>query len=158
MTKPWIFALPLAASVVLLGSINASAQVTTGTIIGTVADANGVVPGATVTIRDVNKGTTSTYVTDSAGIYTAPFLVPGTYAVEVNVQGFKKSVLEGIVLQVNQRARVDVTLEVGRIEETTTVTSSAPIVRTDSSEVGTVIEERAINELPLNGRNIATLV
>ena len=82
----------------------------------------------------------------------------GTYAVEVNVQGFKKSIREGIILQVNQRARIDVTLEVGRIEETTTVVSSAPLVRTDSSEVGTVIEERAIKELPLNGRNFATLV
>ena len=115
-------------------------------------------PGATVTVREVNKGTTSTYVTDETGTYTAPFLVPGTYAVEVNVQGFKKSIREGIILQVNQRARVDVTLEVGRLEETMTVVSSAPLVRTDSSEVGTVIEERAIRQLPLNGRNFATLV
>jgi hypothetical protein len=158
MAKPWILALSLASSIALFTSTPASAQVTTGTIIGTVSDANGVVPGANVTIRDVNKGTTSTYVTDAAGIYTAPFLVPGTYAVEVNIQGFKKSILEGIVLQVNQRARVDVTLEVGRLEETMTVVSSAPLVRTDSSEVGTVIEERAIKELPLNGRNFATLV
>jgi outer membrane receptor protein involved in Fe transport len=158
MTTRRIFAIALVAMGLFTTVVPALAQVTTGTIIGTVSDASGVVPGATVTIRDINKGTTTTYVTDAAGLYTAPFLVPGTYAVEVNVQGFKKSVLEGIVLQVNQRARVDVTLEVGRIEETTTVTSSAPIVRTDSSEVGTVIEERAIKELPLNGRNFATLV
>jgi TonB-dependent Receptor Plug Domain len=65
---------------------------------------------------------------------------------------------EGVILQVNQRARVDVTLEVGGIEETTTVVAEAPLLRTDSSEVGTVIEERAIKELPLNGRNFATLV
>ncbi len=58
----------------------------------------------------------------------------------------------------NQRARVDVSLEVGRLEETTTVVASTPLLRTDSSEVGTVIEERAIKELPLNGRNFATLV
>ena len=157
MTKQWISALPLAASLALGGS-PAAAQVTTGTIIGTVSDASGVVPGATVTVREVNKGTTNSYVTDATGNYTASFLVPGTYAVEINVQGFKKSIREGIILQVNQRARVDITLEVGRIEETTTVVSSAPLVRTDSSEVGTVIEERAIKELPLNGRNFATLV
>src|SRR5262245_44714012 len=157
MTKHWIFALTLASAIVCGGS-PAAAQVTTGTIVGTVTDASGVVPGATVTVREVNKGTTTTFVTDAAGNYTAPFLVPGTYAVEVNVQGFKKAVLEGVILQVNQRARVDVTLEVGRLEETMTVVSDAPIVRTDSSEVGTVIEERAIRELPLNGRNFATLV
>ncbi len=78
--------------------------------------------------------------------------------VEVNVSGFKKWVRDGIVLQVNQRARVDVSLEIGRLEETTTVVASTPLLRTDSSEVGTVIEERAIKELPLNGRNFATLV
>jgi outer membrane receptor protein involved in Fe transport len=158
MTKARLLALVLAAVIAPYGSSPVAAQVTTGTIVGTVSDAGGVVPGATVSVREVNKGTTTTYETDAAGNYTASFLVPGTYAVEVNVQGFKKSVREGINLQVNQRARVDVTLEVGRIEETTTVVSEAPIVRTDSSEVGTVIEERAIKELPLNGRNFATLV
>ena len=158
MTKARLLALVLAAVIAPYGSSPVAAQVTTGTIVGTVSDAGGVVPGATVSVREVNKGTTTTYVTDETGNYTASFLVPGTYAVEVNVQGFKKSVREGINLQVNQRARVDVTLEVGRIEETTTVVSEAPIVRTDSSEVGTVIEERAIKELPLNGRNFATLV
>ena len=158
MTKRWIFALPLAASIAVLSPSPLAAQVTTGTIVGTISDASGVVPGAPVTVREVNKGTTNTYVTDAAGNYTASFLVPGTYAVEVNVQGFKKSIREGIILQVNQRARIDITLDVGRIEETTTVVSSAPLVRTDSSEVGTVIEERAVKELPLNGRNFATLV
>ncbi len=135
-----------------------TAQVTTGTIVGTVSDTNGVVPGASITIKEVNRGTSDTSVTDASGIYTAPFLTPGTYSVEVNVPGFKKWVRTGVVLQVNQRARVDVTLEVGAIEETTTVVASVPLLRTDSSEVGTVIEERAIKELPLNGRNFATLV
>jgi len=142
-----------------LGSIAVGvAQVTTGTIVGTVRDADGVIPGAVVTIREVNRGTSNSYQTDETGSYTAPFLVPGTYAVEVTVQGFNKWVRDGVVLQVNQRARVDATLEVGTLVETTTVVASAPLLRTDSSEVGTVIEERAIKELPLNGRNFATLV
>src|SRR5687767_2289791 len=135
-------------SVAVVMSAGAGAQVTTGTIVGAVRDANGVVPGAAVTIREVNKGTSDTYVTDE----------PGTYTVEVNVQGFRRWRREGVILQVNQRARVDVALEVGGIEETTTVVAEAPLLRTDSSEVGTVIEERAIKELPLNGRNFATLV
>jgi hypothetical protein len=104
MTTRWICATALLAALALGGAAPAAAQVTTGTIIGTIRDAGGVVPGASVTVREVNKGTSSTYTTDGDGNFTAPFLVPGTYAVEVNVQGFKKSVNEGIILQVNQRA------------------------------------------------------
>src|SRR6185503_8116745 len=158
MTKRHAFAILASLAICTIFSAPVAAQVTTGTIVGMVTDAGGVVPGANVTITEVNRGTSDTFVTDSAGGYTAPFLTPGTYRVEVNVTGFKKWVREGIIVQVNQRARVDVTLEIGRLEETTTVVASTPLLRTDSSEVGTVIEERAIKELPLNGRNFATLV
>ena len=158
MTNLRFLVLGLTVLLTLTEAVPAHGQVTTGTLVGTVRDPSGIVPGATVTIREQNRGTTDTVVTDETGSYTAPFLTPGTYAVEVSVPGFRKWVREGVVLQVNQRARVDVTLEVGGIEETTTVTASAPLLRTDSSEVGTVIEERAIKELPLNGRNFATLV
>ncbi len=158
MMKRRLFAAVFSAAVASFWIAPAAAQVTTGTIVGTVTDSNGVVPGANVVIHEVNKGTSETIVTDAAGSYTAPFLTPGTYRIEINVSGFKKWVRDGVILQVNQRARVDATLEVGRLEETTTVVASAPLLRTDSSEVGTVIEERAIKELPLNGRNFATLV
>ncbi|HEU4934863.1 MAG TPA: TonB-dependent receptor, partial [Vicinamibacterales bacterium] len=158
MTKRHVFALVASLSIWAILSAPIAAQVTTGSILGIVTDPAGVVPGANVTITEVNRGTSDTFVTDSAGGYTAPFLTPGTYRVEVNVSGFKKWVREGIIVQVNQRARVDVTLEIGRLEETTTVVAETPLLRTDSSEVGTVIEERAIKELPLNGRNFATLV
>jgi hypothetical protein len=87
-----------------------SAQVATGSIVGTVRDSSGeIVPGAQVTIREVNRNTT--------------WIRPG------------------IILQVTDRVRVDVALEVGTIKEATTVVASSPVVRTDSSEVGTVIEE-----------------
>ena len=158
MTKRHVFAVVASLSIWTILSAAIAAQVTTGSLLGTVTDPGGVVPGANVTITEVNRGTSDTFVTDSAGSYTAPFLTPGTYRVEVNVAGFKKWVREGIIVQVNQRARVDVALEIGRLEETTTVVASTPLLRTDSSEVGTVIEERAIKELPLNGRNFATLV
>ena len=148
--------------VLLLGFLSnpsLSAQVATGSIVGTVTDSsNQVVPGAQVTIREVNRNTTTTLVTDASGVYTAPFLVPGTYEVQVELQGFKTWIRPGIILQVTDRVRVDVALEVGTIKEATTVVASAPVVRTDSSEAGTVIEEMAIKELPLNGRNFATLV
>jgi hypothetical protein len=155
---PRFFVPVLIAMSTVLAAAPVAGQVTTGTIVGTVSDPNGIIPGASVTIREVNKGTSSTYVTDETGSYTAPFLVPGTYAVEVNVQGFRKWVRDGIILEVNQRARVDVRLEVGAIEETTTVTALSPLLRTDSSEVGTVIDGRYVQNLPLNTRNFATLV
>ncbi len=137
----------------------AVAQVTTGSIVGTVLDSSGqLVPGAQVTVREVSRNTTTTLTTDAAGVYTAPFLVPGTYEVSVELQGFKTWIRRGIVLQVNDRVRIDANLEVGTLTESTTVQAESPLVRTDSSEVGTVIEEVAVKELPLNGRNFATLV
>ena len=137
----------------------AVAQVATGSIVGTVVDSSGqLVPGAQVTVREVNRNTTTTLTTDATGVYTAPFLVPGTYEVSVELQGFKTWIRRGIVLQVNDRLSIDATLEVGTLTESTTVQAESPLVRTDSSEVGTVIEEMAIKELPLNGRNFATLV
>jgi hypothetical protein len=135
------------------------AQVTTGTIQGTVKDNTGaVVPGATVTVTETGKQTSSTYTTDSEGGYTAPFLIPGTYEISVEMQGFRKHLRRGVVLQVNQRARIDVVLELGTFAETAEVTALAPLTRSDSAEMGEVIEERAVRELPLNGRNFATLV
>jgi hypothetical protein len=143
----------------LLPPARTLAQVTTGTIVGTIRDAQGAaVPGASVTITEVNKGTTSVHATDSEGSFVAPFLIPGTYDVAVEVQGFKRYTHKGVVLQVNQRARVDAALELGGLTEATEVIGLAPLTRTDSAEMGEVIEQRAVRELPLNGRNFATLV
>lgn len=155
-------AIRLATSLLLLSAIVggrvALAQVTTGTLLGTVSDSGGVVPGAIVTIVDERRGTRTTFTTDAAGSYTAPFLNPGTYTVEVEMQGYKKWSRAGIALEVNQRGRVDAVLEVGTLEETTVVVASAPLLRTESSEVGAAVEEKAIRELPLNARNFAALV
>ena len=143
----------------ILQTTSAHAQVTTGTIVGTVRDGLGaVVPGATVTITEVGKGTSSVHTTDAGGAFTAPFLIPGRYEVAIELAGFRKYVHRGVVLQVNQRARVDATLEVGGMTESTEVIGLAPLTRTDSAEMGEVIEERAVRELPLNGRNFASLV
>ena len=90
--------------------------------------------------------------------YTALFLVPGTYEVQVTLQGFKSWVRSGLVLQVNHRAARRRVARGRRHRGDDDRVGQSPLVRTDSSEVGTVIEERAIKELPLNGRNFATLV
>lgn len=135
------------------------AQVTTGTILGTVRDnSQAVVSGAQVTITEAGKGTSQKFNTDDTGTYSAPFLIPGTYTVTVEMAGFKKQVRSGVVLQVDQKARVDFVLEVGEVTETIDVVAASPIIKADSSELGEVIEERAVRELPLNGRNFAQLV
>ncbi len=104
-------------------------QVATGSIVGSVTDSSGqVVPGAQVTIRHVDRNTSTSVVTDDNGAYTALFLVPGTYEVHVGLQGFKGWRQSGLVLQVNDRLRIDAALEVGGLEETTTVLASAPVV------------------------------
>jgi carboxypeptidase family protein/TonB-dependent receptor-like protein len=149
----WLLAAMCSAATVV------AAQVTTGSIVGTVTDTQGqVVPGATVAIREIGKQTVTTVVSDENGNYVAPFLNPGTYEVSVELSGFKKYIRQGVIVQVNDRARIDASLEVGQLTEVTTVIAAAPLVKTESSEIGTVIEEKAIRELPLNGRNFASLV
>lgn len=135
------------------------AQVTTGTILGTVTDAQGAaVAGAAVTITEVSKNTVVTRRTDESGSFIAPFLVPGVYKVTVEQPGFKKSEQSNISLAVDQRARADVQLQVGNVSETIEVTAAAPLVQSSSAETGQVIEQKAVQELPLNGRNFAQLV
>ncbi len=134
-------------------------QVTTGTILGTVRDSSGaVVPDATVTITDTGKGTVSTYTSDANGDYNAPFLIPGTYDVSVEKGGFKRTVSNNVVLDVDQHARTDFIMQVGQVNDTVEVTSAAPLVRLDSAELGEVVGKTQVQDLPLNGRNFAQLV
>src|SRR3979411_1836126 len=108
------FVSALVASFVFLSLANRPviAQVTTGSILGTVHDSTGaVVPNATITITDTAKGTTSTKQTDASGDYNVPFLIPGTYTVSVEMPGFKRSVSSNVVLDIAQKARVDSDLD-----------------------------------------------
>jgi hypothetical protein len=137
----------------------AHGQVTTGTILGTVTDSSGAaVAGASVSVVEVNKNTTSRTVTDETGTFNVPFLVPGVYSVSVEKPGFKKGVQQNLPLEVDQKARADFQLAVGNVSETVEVTAAAPLVRSESAELGEVIGTRAVRELPLNGRNFAQLV
>jgi Carboxypeptidase regulatory-like domain len=141
----------------LLLSVPAFAQ-TLGTITGEVKDSTGaVVPGATVTV--VNKATNATRTTQSndVGLYDFPALPPGLYTVSSELQGFKTATTD-LELQVQQTVRVNFTLELGTVTETATVTGVSPLVETSNATIGTVIENRRIVELPLNGRNYLQLV
>lgn len=149
-----------AIAVLLAFPLTAIAQVTSATIVGTVSDpGGGTVPGAQVTARNVDTGLSRTVTSGDGGIYRIEFLPVGNYTVEVTSAGFKKSYLSGIVLQVNDTVRVDVALTVGQVNETVTVTETAPSeVNTSTPEIGRTIQSAEITNLPLVERNVYTLL
>jgi hypothetical protein len=131
---------------------------TLGTITGVVTDPSGaVVPNASVTVTNTATNASRNTVTNSEGLYSFPSLVPGPYAVKVEISGFR-SATSKLELQVQQTARVDITLQVGQTTESIEVSANAALLSTDNATVGTVIEERRILDLPLNGRNFLQLV
>lgn len=146
----FLVALPLAAS----------AQITTATIVGTISDPTGAqVPAASVTARNVDTGLTRTAVTGEDGTYRLEFLPIGNYSVEVTaVSGFKKALRSGIVLQINDTARVDMSLEVGDVSENITITDEALEINTSTAEIGRTIQSAEIVNLPLVERNVFTLL
>lgn len=137
----------------------ASAQITSATVLGAVTDTSGAaVPNAKVTATNVATGREYSATTDTRGEYVIPSLpISGSYQVGIEAQGFEKFVQSGIVLQLNQHARVDVTLKVGSTSETVHVTLEPPLVDTQTSSLGEVVEQERVQELPLNGRNPVTL-
>lgn len=137
----------------------AMGQATTGSVSGTVHDSTGaVVPGASVTITDLGKGTKKALHTDAVGAYAFPSLIPGTYSIAVEKAGFKRSVQSSFPLDIDQKADLDFSLEPGGVSETVEVTTAAPLIKLDSSELGDVVSEHQVQDLPLNGRNFAQLV
>ncbi len=132
---------------------------TLGEIVGEVKDSSGaVIPGANVTVTNTATNTSRSVTTNEAGLYAFPALVPGPYRLKVEATGFKTITRANVELQVQQTARVDFAMEVGQITETIEVAASAQMMATENATVGTVIENRRIVELPLNGRNFLQLV
>jgi carboxypeptidase family protein/TonB-dependent receptor-like protein len=136
----------------------ALAQKDTGAISGTVKDPGGaVVSGAKVTVLDADRGTSLVTSTNDQGEYVASPLKIGRYNVTVEKTGFKKAVAGPITVDVQGRPEVDVTLQVGSINETITVTTEGPQLETETSELGQVVDSQRATTLPLNGRNYAQL-
>src|SRR5579871_3584694 len=145
-------------SALCMWAIAAAAQ-TSGSITGEVKDqSGGVTPNAAVDAKNSRTSVTRSTVTNAAGVYSFPDLTPGTYEVRVAAAGFATVVKTNIELEVQQSARVDFVLSVGQAMQTVEVTDSANSLNSDNATVGTVIEERRITELPLNGRNFFSLV
>src|SRR6266545_680324 len=136
----------------------AFAQFDTATVLGTVRDSSGaVVPGATVTLKNVATGITATGVSDESGNYQFLNVRIGTYNARAELQGFSAAEAENFTVTVNARQRVDLTLKIGNVGETVVVTGAAELLETESSDRGQVIHKEQIVNLPLNGRNYADL-
>jgi hypothetical protein len=137
----------------------AAAQVTTATIVGTITDSSGgALPGTLVTARNVDTGLTRSVPAGEGGAYRIEFLPIGNYSVEATLDGFKTAHRSGIILRVADTVRVDVSLELGVLTETVSVTAAAPLVNTSTSEIGRTIDSAAIASLPLVDRNVYTLL
>jgi hypothetical protein len=154
-----------AAAVLSLGillsmaCLDSHAQSTYGSISGTVADSSGAaVPAANVTLTNLSTSEKRTQATGDDGHFTFVNLFQGNYRVDIEKQGFKHFARPGVVVQVQQDTRVDVALTVGQVSETIEVTSEVPLLQSESSSLGQVVEQRKAGELPLNGRNIFNLI
>jgi hypothetical protein len=132
---------------------------TVGSISGSVRDPQGAaIPKTEVTIAEETTGQTRTVRTDDDGEYSAQSLPVGRYSVSASPQGFKKTVATGVEVHVGDNLTVDLKLEVGAVTETVTVTDAARLVETESGKVSSLVSEKQVTELPLNGRNYAALV
>jgi outer membrane receptor protein involved in Fe transport len=130
----------------------------TATVQGTVSDATGAsVPNATVTIRNQNTGEERTTTTDSSGIYVVPSLSIGTYRVEVKSQGMQTTVATNLPLEVGSNVRQDFSLKVAATSETVEITAAAPVVESNTVSVGSVVNQKTVQEIPLNGRHFVDL-
>lgn len=156
MRQAWIHFLVL-ISLTLVGT-SVRGQVTTGTIFGTVRDQSGaVLPGAGVTIRNVETGITRRVAADEQGRFRAPQLPLGNYEVEAESSGFSTEVRQGLTLTIGREAAVDFSLNVGQVSERVLVTGEAPLVETTTAQVGALVDDRKIRDLPLNGRSFEQL-
>ncbi|MDX6709017.1 MAG: hypothetical protein QOH96_33 [Blastocatellia bacterium] len=140
-------------------SAGVSAQVTTvGSISGTVRDPSGAaVPNAEVTLEQENTGFSRSVKADENGFYIASSLPVGRYTVSTSPQGFKKTVAAPFDLHVSENRVVNLDLQVGQVNETVTVTSDAAVVETRSGDVSSLVSQKQVTELPLNGRNYSQL-
>ena len=143
------FVLPLLLFLVLpVAGLHAQQASLTGRVV----DSSGArLPGAAVTVLNLDTGIRTSAATDVEGLYTVPLLPPGRYSITVDLSGFRPQTKSGLELAVQQTARFDFTLDLGAVAETVEVRT--PLVESQTSALGTVIDNTQIRDLPLNGRN-----
>ena len=136
----------------------ASAQIDTASIVGTVRDASGgILPGVSVVATHVESGVSTSVVTNASGQYVFPSVRVGLYTVSAELSGFRRAVQQNVRLQVQDRAEVNFTLEVGAVTEEVIVQGRPDLLQTQTADIGNVIDERQIRDLPLLGRRYADL-
>ena len=138
----------------------ASAQAVTGTLLGNITDSSGAaVPGATVTAIETQTNINRTTVSNETGHYIFSSLKNGTYTVEAEVQGFRKVIRQNVRVDVNTTMRVDLTLELGQVTEAVTVSAETPLLQTDRTDTGRLLESKVVTEIPLGfNRNFQGLL
>ncbi len=138
----------------LAGSLPAGAQAVYGSIFGTVTDQSGaVVANATVTVTDITKGTSTTVTTNESGLYRAQHLIPDTYSVQAEAPSYSKSVVPSVIVYADTAPEVNLQLTVGTVSNSVTVTGGATLLQTDRADVSTILDERAVENLPNFNRN-----
>src|SRR5881227_3245957 len=159
MQRSISFAVVLLLFVAMLGSLAPlSAQEVTAAIVGTVVDPSGApINGASVSATDSERGTVWTAKTNDAGVYNLPRVPVGNYSVKVSAPGFQTAVHPSFTLVLNQTARVDIQMKMGQVSETVEVSGSAPLLRTETGQLDTVIDSRTNVALPLATRNYIQL-
>jgi len=128
-------------------------------VTGTVKDSSGaVVPGAEVVVRNVKTGQATSAQTNQSGVYTISFLNPGQYEVTCELSGFKRFVRTGIVLETGTTTTIDITLDVGQLSETVSVTASAPLLESESGALGQLVENQMVLRMPIESRRVGAMV
>jgi hypothetical protein len=159
MIRGRFLSLVLALGVIVSTCMSVQGQSTYGSITGAVSDPSGAaVVGAQVTLTNVGTGEKRTQPTGADGLYSFVNVIPGTYRIDIEQQGFKHFTRQNVVVEVNQSGRIDASLTVGQVSEMVEVTSEVPLLQPETSSLGQVVEQRKANELPLNGRNIFNLI
>src|SRR5688500_18459811 len=154
--RPAVVLFTILSTLTLISAVDA--QVTTSSLAGRILDTGGgVLPGVVVTARQTETGLLRSATSDSQGRYSIPALPPGTYEIRVELAGFRPLLRSGVTLTIAQNAVVDLTMTVGGVAEEVTVVGEASTVNTRTGELSYLVDERAIEELPLNGRNYTGL-
>jgi hypothetical protein len=134
------------------------AQVASAELSGSVVDPTGsAIANAKIIATNTGTGRAHETVTSATGNFLIPLLPPGEYSVSAEASGFRKVVQRALTLQINQQANLDFKLEVGQVSDAVEVTAAAPLLQSEASSLGTVVNEKLVNQLPLNGRNFIQL-
>ncbi|MGA9076314.1 MAG: carboxypeptidase-like regulatory domain-containing protein, partial [Candidatus Sulfotelmatobacter sp.] len=154
-----LFTLLISLSLLISASLSLYGQSTFGSISGSVTDTSGaIVTDAKVTLTNLGTSEKRTQSSGSDGLFTFVNLFPGQYRIDVEKQGFKHFVRADITVQVQQDTHITSQLQVGEVSQVVEVTAETPLLQTESSSLGQVVEQRKADELPLNGRNIFNLI